>query len=160
MAAASADTANSVLGEVRPEHGVPARDLVELHYQRSFAQPVLAVWAAITEPQRVAAWLGSIEDGQLTPFDGPVDGPIAVRVEHREAPHALTVLLDGSALEVRLRHVGVVTTVELSRRHVGQQEARELGPRWQFLLDRLRAHLEERELPRWEPYAALADEYR
>lgn len=163
MTTASAGTATSVLGEVRPEHGAAERTLVELHYQRSFVQPVLTVWSACTDPAELARWLGSVADTpegpRLTPFDGPVDGPIALEVTHREAPHALTVLLDGCALDVRLRYVGVVTTVELSRRHVTHEEARTLGPRWQFLLDRLCAHLEQRPLPRWEDYAGLADEY-
>ncbi|MFG1795069.1 hypothetical protein [Nocardia sp. NPDC049149] len=153
----------SMLGEVRPEHD-SSDDLVLLHYLRSFRQPVLAVWSATTERAQLAEWLGTVadeDDGALTitPLDGPVAGPVVVRVEYCLAPHELVVRIDGCALEVRMTQVGVVTTVELIRRHLCPADAGAVGPRWQYLLDRLTAHLAQQPLPRWADYPKLADEY-
>ncbi|MET7768919.1 hypothetical protein [Nocardia sp. NPDC005366] len=158
-------TTMSTLGEVRPEHDRPADgDRVLLHFLRSFPRPVIDVWTACTSRDRLRRWLGTVsgEEGDLTllPLDGPVSGPLAVRVERCVAPRELAVRVDGRALELRLTQVGVVTTVELVRRHLGPTEAEAIGPRWQYLLDRLGAHLESRPLPRWADYPELAEEYR
>lgn len=158
-------TTISTLGEVRPEHDRPVDgERVLLHYQRSYPQPVIDVWAACTSREQLGRWLGTVagEGADLTvdPVDGPVSGPLGVRVERCEAPHALVVRIDGRDLELRLTQVGVVTTVELIRRHLRPDEAEAIGPRWQYLLDRLGAHLESRPLPRWAGYQELAGEYR
>ncbi|WP_069165158.1 hypothetical protein [Nocardia altamirensis] len=154
----------SMLGEVRPEHD-SSDDLVLLHYLRSFHQPLLAVWSATTEREQLAAWLGTVADADdgaltITPLDGPVAGPVAVRVEHCLAPHQLTVRIDDCVLELRLTQVGVVTTVELIRRHLCPADAGAVGPRWQYLLDRLTAHLSQQPLPRWTDYPKRPNEYR
>ncbi|MBF6126203.1 SRPBCC domain-containing protein [Nocardia brasiliensis] len=155
----------SMLGEVRPEHDrTDDGDLVLLHYLRSFHRPVLEVWTAATERAQLAQWLGAVtgeaDTVTIEPLDGPVAGPITVRIEHCQAPHELAVRIDDCLVEVRMTQVGVVTNVELVRRHVCQRDAAAIGPRWQYLLDRLTAHLNQQPLPRWDGYPNLADEYR
>ncbi|WP_433655856.1 hypothetical protein ACQPW1_33160 [Nocardia sp. CA-128927] len=158
-------TMMSMLGEVRPEHDRAADgELVLLHYLRSFRKPVLEVWSAATDRVQLARWLGAVSGGSgnltIEPMDGPVARPVAVRVEHCQAPHELIVHIDGCLLEIRMTQVGVVTNVELIRRHVSPADAREIGPRWQYLLDRLTAYLDYQPLPQWADYPKLADEYR
>ncbi|MEU7764693.1 hypothetical protein AB0B25_06180 [Nocardia sp. NPDC049190] len=158
-------TTMSMLGEVRPEHDRTGDgDLVLLHYLRSFRKPVLEVWSAATERSQLARWFGTVVGGNgnltIEPLDGPISGPIAVRVDHCQAPHELVVHIDGCLLEASMTQVGVVTTVELTRRHLYPADASAVGPRWQYLLDRLTAYLDYRPLPRWSDYPKLAAEYR
>jgi uncharacterized protein YndB with AHSA1/START domain len=158
-------TTMSMLGEVRPEHD-RARDgdLVLLHYLRSFRIPVLDVWTACADRRQLERWFGKVSggNGNLTvePADGPVGGPIAVRVEDCRGPHDLVVHIDGGILELHLTQVGVLTNLELIRRHICPDEACAVGPRWQYLLDRLTAYLENRPLPTWPDYPKQTDEYR
>ncbi|WP_068063653.1 hypothetical protein [Nocardia xishanensis] len=158
-------TTMSILGEVRPEHDAkPGDERVQLHYLRSYRQPVLDVWSACTSRSQLERWLGAVSGGSgnftIEPMDGPVPGPVAVRVDHCVAPHELVVHIDGCILELRLTQVGVVTNLELVRRHLCHTDASAVGPRWQYLLDRLTAYLEFRPLPRWADYPELAAEYR
>ncbi|MGW0249843.1 hypothetical protein ACWDYH_24765 [Nocardia goodfellowii] len=156
-------TTMSTLGEVRPEHDRET-DLVLLHYLRSFRLPVPEVWSACTGRGQLSRWLGTVsgDGGNLTvqPLDGPVPGPLAVRVEHCVAPHELALHLDGCVVELRLTQVGVLTNLELVRRHLCPTEAPEVGPRWQYVLDRLTAYLAGKPLPHWSEYPPLASEYR
>ncbi|MGO4613974.1 hypothetical protein AB4305_07345 [Nocardia sp. 2YAB30] len=158
-------TTMSMLGEVRPEHEhTTDGDLVLLHYLRSFRKPVLEVWSAATDRGQLTRWLGAVTGGNgnltIEPLDGPVSGPIAVRVDHCRAPHELVVHIDGCLLEVHMNQVGVVTTVELSRRHVCPADVGAIGPRWQYLLDRLTAYLDYQPMPCWSDYSKLTEEYR
>ncbi|MGV9818165.1 hypothetical protein [Nocardia xishanensis] len=158
-------TTMSILGEVRPEHDAePGDERVLLHYLRSYRQPVLDVWSACTSRSQLQRWLGAVSGGNgnftIEPMDGPVPGPVAVRVDHCVAPHELVVHIDGCIVELRLTQVGVVTNLELVRRHLCHTDASAVGPRWQYLLDRLTAYLEFRPLPRWADYPELAAEYR
>ncbi|WP_028476736.1 hypothetical protein [Nocardia sp. CNY236] len=158
-------TTVSMLGEVRPEHQRSADgDLVLLHYLRSFRKPVLEVWSAATERDRLDRWLGAASGGNgnitIELLDGPIVGPVAIRVDHCHAPHELVVHIDGCLLELGMRQVGVVTTIELTRRHVYAVDARAIGPRWQYLLDRFAAYLDGRPLPSWADYPELGEEYR
>ncbi|WP_194813954.1 hypothetical protein [Nocardia sp. XZ_19_385] len=156
-------TTMSTLGEVRPEHDRDA-DLVLLHYLRSFRLPVLDVWSACTDRGQLSRWLGPVAggNGNLTVelLEGPVPGPLAIRVDHCVAPHELVIHLDGCILELHLTQVGVLTNLELVRRHLCPADAPDIGPRWQYLLDRLTAYLEGKPLPSWSDYPPLASEYQ
>ncbi|WP_280468028.1 hypothetical protein [Nocardia cyriacigeorgica] len=155
-------TTISMLGEVRPEHDHPD-DLVLLHYLRSFRHPVLEVWAACTEPRQIVRWFGAVTgtgtDLVIDPLDGPIPGPLKVHIERCTAPNELLARVNGSGLELRLSQVGVVTNLELVRRHVPPVQTTEVGPRWQYLLDRFTAYLEGQPTPHWLDYTDLASEY-
>nr|WP_198428091.1 hypothetical protein [Nocardia bovistercoris] len=153
------------MGEVRPEHdNQPTPTHVSLHYQRSYRQPILDVWSACTDRTQLTRWLGKITGAHgnlsIDLLDGPTTAPIAIRVDHCAAPQELVLHIDGSLLEMRLSRIGVVTTIELVRRHLTPAKATTIGPRWQYLLDRLDAYLDYRDLPRWSDYPELAAEYR
>jgi uncharacterized protein YndB with AHSA1/START domain len=159
-------TTMSMLGEVRPEHDRAIDgNLVLLHFLRSFRMPVLDVWSACAERRQLDRWFGAVSGGNgnltIEPIDGPVPGPIAIRVEDCCAPHDLVIHIDGGILELHMTQVGVITNVELIRRHVSPADACSVGPRWQYLLDRLTAYLERRPLPTWAGYPAeLTNEYQ
>ncbi|MBF6209591.1 hypothetical protein IU433_05510 [Nocardia puris] len=155
----------SILGEVRPEHDPGAGDdRVLLHYLRSYRQPVLEVWSACTAPAQLERWLGKVSGGggnfTIELLDGPIPGPVAVRVDHCAAPHELVIHIDGCILELHLGRVGVLTNLELTRRHLCHADAPAVGPRWQYLLDRLTAYLDYKPLPTWSDYPPLTEEYR
>ncbi|NGP05181.1 hypothetical protein G6038_06720 [Rhodococcus sp. 14C212] len=160
-------TPTTVLGEIRPEHGCPdGSSLVTLHYVRSFALPVGEVWAALTESDRLERWYGRWTGDpasgrvRLTMTDEHDTATTDVRILRCDPPHDLGVDQDGWHLEATLTQVGVVTTLEFSHRHVPRSETSEVGPGWQYYLDRLDAVLAGRSLPRWDGYLDLADEYR
>ncbi|KAA0023554.1 hypothetical protein [Antrihabitans cavernicola] len=160
-------TPTSSLGEVRPEHDRDAgSDLVLVHYVRAFALPVVDLWERITEADKVPDWFG-IMTGD--PFGGTVAihtdddcrrETMTVRIDNCLSPHELDVTIDGGVLELRLSQVGVVTTLEVIRRHLHPSEVAEVGPRWQYYLDRLEASIARVPLPTWADYAELPAEYR
>lgn len=156
-------TTMSMLGEVRPEHDC-TEEFVSLHYLRSFRHPVLEVWAACTEPRQLTHWFGAVDGSgdrrTIEPADGPFRGPFELHIERCAAPHELVGRIDDAALEIQLTQVGVVTNVELVRRHIRADLATTVGPRWQFLLDRLTAYVERSTVPCWPDYPDLTGEYR
>ncbi len=153
----------STTGEVRPEHDRPAgSDLVLVHYIRGLALPVVEVWEYLTDPDRLAGWFGTVHGDPATKAVriASDDAQLVVGVVHCVAPHELYVTVDGAMLECRLYQVGVVTTLELVRRHLHPADVATAGPRWQYHLDRLEAALNETPLPEWSAYIGLSAEYR
>ncbi|MBJ8345357.1 hypothetical protein [Antrihabitans sp. YC2-6] len=150
------------LGEVRPEHDRQAgSDLVLIHYVRGFAVPVLDVWEFMTEAAKLPSWFGSIigdpESGRVTITT--LDESLDVQIDRCTAPHRLAVTIDGGVVEVALDQIGVVTSLELVRRHLHPDQAATVGPRWQYYLDCLEAAVAGQPLPVWSGYADLATEY-
>ncbi|MFZ2530064.1 MAG: SRPBCC domain-containing protein [Rhodococcus sp. (in: high G+C Gram-positive bacteria)] len=160
-------TPTTALGEVRPEHDAPAdTDLVTLHYQRSFPLPIGSVWAAVAEPDMLAGWYGrwagdpSSGRVRLTMTDEHDCATTDVEIVECAGPQLLVVDVDGWRLELRLRQVGRVTTLEFAHRHVPHSEAADVGPGWQYYLDRLDALLLGRHEPQWADYPTLGESYR
>lgn len=160
-------TPTTVLGEVRPEHGCPhGSTLVTLHFQRSFPLPIGEVWAAVTEPDVLARWYGcwtgdpSSGRVRLTMTDEHDSATTDVTIVKCTSPRVLVVDQDGWRLELRFRQVGRVTTLEFTHRHVPRSEAAEIGPGWQYYLDRLDALLVGQQQPHWADYLELGESYR
>lgn len=160
-------TPTSTLGEVRPEHDrEPGSDLVLVHYVRAFALPIVDLWERITDADKLPDWFGIMTGDphggtvQIHSDDECRHETATVVIDHCTAPHALAVTIDGGVLEARLDQVGVVTTIEVTRRHLHPAEVAEVGPRWQYYLDRLEASIARVPLPTWADYPELASEYR
>lgn len=160
-------TPTTVLGEVRPEHDSPSGSiLVTLHYQRSFPLPIGTVWAAVTEPDVLARWYGrwtgdpSSGRVRLTMTDEHDSATTDVTIVECTGPRSLVVDQDGWRLELQLRQVGRVTTLEFLHRHVPRSEVAEIGPGWQYYLDRLGALLVGQREPHWADYPELGESYR
>jgi uncharacterized protein YndB with AHSA1/START domain len=114
---------------------------------REFKAPIEDVWAAVTEPDRLARWIGSWEGD---PVSGSVqfrmlfeDGHPGETMEIRvcEPPHRLHVTSRSGdetwLLDVDLTHDDGVTTLTLSQPGVTAEQAAGVGPGWEYYLDRM-----------------------
>jgi len=160
-------TPTTIPGTVRPESDCPPGSvLVALHYRRTFVRPRSAVWAALTDPRQLSRWYGTFTGDpatgkvQLTMVDDHDRTVTEVHVLRCTPPSSFSVDIDGWLLEVTLHAVGPVTTLDFTHRHVPRSEAAEIGPGWQYYLDRLEAVLSGAQTPTWGDYPDLADEYR
>ena len=115
---------------------------------REFHAPVEDVWAAVTEPARLARWIGTWTGD---PAEGSVrfrmlfegDNHSAEEMEIRvcEPPRRLhltsRVGADVWLLELDLSHADGVTTLTFSQPGVTKEQVGGVGPGWDYYLDRL-----------------------
>ncbi len=115
---------------------------------REFKAPIEDVWAAVTEPDRLARWIGSWAGD---PASGTVDfrmlfegdDPAAETMEIRvcEPPRRLHLTSRSGdevwLLELDLTHADGVTTLIFSQPGVTREQASSVGPGWDYYLDRL-----------------------
>jgi uncharacterized protein YndB with AHSA1/START domain len=114
---------------------------------RQLRAPIEDVWAAVTEPDRLARWIGRW-DGDPTSgtvqfrmlFEGDHPGEtMTIRV--CEPPHRLHVTSqvgdDVWQLDLDLTHAEGVTTLTLTQPGVTAEQASGVGPGWDYYLDRL-----------------------
>jgi uncharacterized protein YndB with AHSA1/START domain len=114
---------------------------------RQFRAPVEDVWAAVTEPQRLARWIGSWEGepesgsvrfSMLFEGDAPAE-TMTIRV--CEPPHRLHVTSQVGdqawLLELELTNADGVTTLTFRQPGVTAEQAGGVGPGWDYYLDRL-----------------------
>jgi uncharacterized protein YndB with AHSA1/START domain len=114
---------------------------------RTFRAPIEDVWAAVTESDRLARWIGSW-DGD--PESGSVQFRMLFEGDHPgetmtirvcEPPHRLHVTSQAGdevwLLDVDLTHEHGVTTLTLSQPGVTQEQAAGVGPGWEYYLDRM-----------------------
>ena len=141
---------------------------------RSFRAPVEDVWASVTESERVGRWFG-------TWTGDPADGFVMVSMNAEaepvpparfdivvcEPPHRLTVEsrdVHGTwRITVELSEADGATTLLFRQDDLDPSSAHEIGPGWEWYLDRLVAVHEGRRPPDLEDfettYLALADPY-
>lgn len=127
-----------------------------LRYERTYPRPMATVWAALTEPERLADWLGACEveprvGGRFNVFvNREADTQVSGRVLRWEPPRLLEFTWRGHAEEtetivrVELSEVGAGET-RLVFTHRGM-ERKWLGltlPGWHSLLTRLDALMRE-----------------
>ena len=119
-----------------------------LVYTRTFAAPVEDVWAAVTEPERLQRWVGTWEGD---PSDGWVGFRMTAEAEDAaaermwvdecEPPRRLAVhssTPDGSwFLELDLAERDGRTTLTFAQRLADPELAADIGPGWDYYLDRL-----------------------
>jgi uncharacterized protein YndB with AHSA1/START domain len=118
-----------------------------LSITRTFHAPIEDVWAAVTEPERQARWLGTWSGDPAT---GHVsfrmlfeEGSAAHDVEIRECdpPRRLAVTTHFGAqswfLDLDLSEADDVTTLSFSQPHVDPEDSLSVGPGWEYYLDRL-----------------------
>jgi uncharacterized protein YndB with AHSA1/START domain len=122
--------------------------------ERTFRAPVEDVWAAVTEPERLVRWVGT--------WDGdPADGSVQFRmtaegedvdaqtfvirectpptrlVVDSQAPYATEGDLVDWRIELSLREADGVTTLEFVQPLPEARMAENIGPGWEYYLDRL-----------------------
>jgi uncharacterized protein YndB with AHSA1/START domain len=143
---------------------------LDLTLRRCFSAPIEDVWRNVTDPALTAQWFGpwrgecrpggrivatlSVEDGSPT---------VHLRVVECEAPHRLRVVMqDGHGawdLELVLARDGAGTELELVHHLQAKQGIGEIGPGWEFYLDRLAASRVDGPLPDFADYYPRMEGY-
>lgn len=142
----------------------------ELVYLRTFRAPIEDVWASITEPDRTARWFarwsgeaspGKTVDLELSAEDGQPTGKMII--EECRPPTLLRVVMVDEAgrwnIAATLRESGGVTELEFVHRSEADVSVGDIGPGWEWYLDRLTASREGAPLPEFDDYYPAQKEY-
>ena len=119
-------------------------DRLVLHVDRSFVAPIEDVWAAITEPERLARWIGTWTGDPSTgsvrfamTFEGQEEGDAMV-IHVCEPPHRLHVSTQVGdelwPLELDLTHDAGVTTLTFRQPGVTREQVGTVAPGWDYYL--------------------------
>ena len=114
---------------------------------RQLRAPIEDVWAAVSEPERLARWIGTWEGD---PRSGSVQFRMLFEGEHPgetmtirvcEPPRRLHLTSHVGdevwLLDLDLSHEDGVTTVTLTQLGVTAEQVADVGPGWDYYLDRL-----------------------
>lgn len=113
---------------------------------RQLSAPIEDVWDAVTDPARLARWIGTWEGDpasgsvqfQMLFEDGAAAETMTIRV--CEPPHRLHLTSevgeDVWLLDLDLTHADGVTTVTLSQLGITAEQVAGVGPGWDYYLDR------------------------
>ena len=148
-----------------------------VEFTRTFRAPREDVWAAVTEPDRLARWIGSWTgdptEGEVMfrmLCEGEGHPAEAMRIDECEAPRRLrltsTVPTDGAEPQVwhfrlELTEADGVTTLTFAQDVPEPAMAEGVGPGWEYYLDRL-VTVEKGEDPatrQWDDYYPVLVEF-
>jgi uncharacterized protein YndB with AHSA1/START domain len=150
-------------------------DRLTLFVTRTFHAPIDDVWAAITEPERVARWLGSWSGDPATgtvlfamTFEGQEPPGDEMEIRECTPPRRLAVTSRVGeqrwSLDVDLSEADGVTTLAFSQPDIDPEDSLSVGPGWEYYLDRLVAAETGGDLAaidfERDYYPAMADYYR
>ncbi len=149
---------------------VGGRDLV---LTRTFCAPIEDVWASITEPERTARWFGpwSGEPGPGRTIHFTMAFEEGASAEHTmemtivacDAPRHLAVHSEdehGSwQLEAHLSEADGVTELRFTHHLDDRANVGDLGPGWEYYLDKLVASREGRPAPGFDAYYPAQKEF-
>ena len=126
-------------GRVRPPH--------QIALSRTFRAPVTDVWAAVTEPGRLSRWWGTWSGDPTTrqvsaTMTAEADAqPQPVEIRTCAPPHLLALrFLVGEEewlLDLELRETDGQTELTLVQTFAGPDGVADIGPGWEYYLDRL-----------------------
>jgi len=143
-------------GMVGSLRAVDGRAVVRM--EDSFDTDIEDLWSAITDPQRLARWIGKVE-GDLrlggefrASFTSSYEGP--GRVDVCEPPRHLSVTMDPgrddeTVIEAELSPDGDATRLVVEERGLPIGAAAAFGAGWQAHIEDLAAHLAGREQGDW-----------
>jgi len=144
---------------------------VRIVFEREYPDPIEDVWSAVTEPDRLERWIGTYTGertvGATVQFamtaEGQVD-PEPVTIVACDPPRHLVLdwLVPDQPLwrvEVSLLESGTGTALTFVHHLSDSSAAGDLGPGWQYYLDRLGASLEGGEMPEFDHYLGLKGHY-
>jgi uncharacterized protein YndB with AHSA1/START domain len=152
---------------------VVSGEIAVIAFERRLGHPVEAVWAALTDPEELAAWLGPgtlepREGGQVSIRTGPRDPPerqpmISGRVLAWDPPRVLEHEwiqpgLDISVVRYELEADAGGTILRLTHRRSVTPGAFGGRAGWHAYLDRLTAHLDGLPVPSWSERRAEVQE--
>lgn len=144
---------------------------MRLEFVRIYDDPVDDVWSALTDPDRLVRWIGTVSGDpatgtvELRMTEDEGSRPETVTILECVAPTRLVVELpspDGTwHLSVALRAHGGGTGLVFTQRLAEPYDASSVGPGWHFYLDRLGAVITDRGAPgNWDDYyPSLKDAY-
>ena len=138
--------------------------------ERTFNAPIEDVWASITESERLERWIGSWEGepgpGRTVRFLMTAEGaaePEDVRIVECEPPRLLRVEFsqgpNGWRVEVGLTEADGVTTLTFTQGIDEGIDVSDVGPGWEYYLDRLVATRAGAPLPEWDDYYPSQSEH-
>lgn len=127
-------------------------------FERTFRAPIDDVWAAVTESDRLARWIGTWTGDptagevlfQMT-FEGDDVPQELFRIDECEAPHRLRITteipFDGESgedreswqLRIDLAEADGVTTLTFAQGVTDPSMVENVGPGWDYYLDRMQA---------------------
>ena len=119
--------------------------------ERTFRAPAEDVWAAVTEPERLQRWIGTWDGDPTTgsvEFRMTAEGedvePSVTTIHTCDPPRRLVLswpsVTQGGArwhVEIDLVENGGVTTLTFAQRIPDRAMGRDVGPGWEYYLDRL-----------------------
>lgn len=151
-------TVTTPLGQVLRD-----QDGMRLEFVRTYDETVDEVWSALTSPERVARWLGTVSGDpttrrvELVMTEDEGATPTAVTILVCEPPTRLVVEVpspDGIwRLSAVLRAQDDVTTLVFTQRLAEPYDASSVGPGWHYYLDRLGAEALHAPVPDvWDDY--------
>jgi uncharacterized protein YndB with AHSA1/START domain len=154
---------------------VVSGEIAVIAFERRLGHPVEDVWAALTDPEELAAWLGPgilepREGGQVSIRTGPEDRPelqraMSGRILAWDPPRVLEHEwtqpgLDLSVVRYELEPEAGGTILRLTHRRSVTPAATGGRAGWHAYLDRLAAHLDGLPVPAWsERRAEVQDAY-
>ncbi|WP_029434081.1 SRPBCC family protein [Blastococcus sp. URHD0036] len=152
--------------ERRGEISTDADGRRRLVFRRSWPDPAAAVWAALTEPDRSARWIGHYDGERHPGAEGPFTmtaeegSPVGqVRIVECAPPHRLVLqYLDEMAwrIEVELTEDGGTTTLVFTQVLPDDTGVADIATGWHWYLDRLDAVLTGADLPpEWDAFVAV-----
>ena len=122
----------------------PPRQIV---LSRTFRAPAADVWASVTEPGRLSrwwgTWTGDPTTGQVTAtMTAEADAqPQPVEIRSCEPPHLLSLRFvvgdEDWLLDLELRETGDGTELSLVQTFAAPDSVADVGPGWEYYLDRL-----------------------
>ena len=136
---------------------------IDLLLDRRFRAPIDDVWASVTESSRLERWIGRWEGeagpGQTVGFVMTAEGstePEPVLIRECDAPRRLVVEFQQGEepwrVSLSLTEADGVTTLIFGMAIAQGQDASDIGPGWEYYLDRLVADRAGEPLPDWEEY--------
>jgi uncharacterized protein YndB with AHSA1/START domain len=154
---------------------VVSGDVAVIAFERRLGHPVETVWAALTDPQQLAAWLGPgtlelKEGGEVSIRIGPADRTEQQRLmsgrvlacdpplvlEHEWLQQGLAI----SVVRYELEESDGGTILRFTHRRSVTPTATGGRAGWHAYLDRLAAHLDGQTVPGWaERRAEVQDPY-
>ncbi len=114
---------------------------------REFRAPIEDVWAAVTEPERLARWIGTFagkpESGRVA-FVMTAEGatePEEMEIRECDPPRVLRLTSHVGEerwhLDLELEERAGVTTLTFSQPDIDPVAGESVGPGWEYYLDRL-----------------------
>lgn len=141
-------SATESLGEI-----TRVQDRVDVRFERHYPRPVETVWSALTEPARLADWMGAahVEPRQGGRIEIMTDGPFPMRGEVRiwDPPHVLEFFWSNahapeSVVRYELQRAGNGTRMLFSHQGIPYASSALFSPGWHTYFAALGAMLDAR----------------